>query len=370
MKFIQSKHIHFPKLLPALGLLILGVTPAPALEGMLGIHDPSTVIKCDGNYYVYGTGRGISVLTSSNGFSWQRGERVIDRIPESVKSFMPENDGQSVWAPDIIKLDGKFSLYYSSDNPTGPYKDEGLLWPDNEGGKGHNVTALVLPDGSYAVVVSETRPGDVFASKSLDGPWKQIGSIKVKAQPKWHASNVCPIIRPDGGFEIIGRSGDMLISTNGSLGPYVVQGQSIYPQISSLPQYNLEDPVIWYSGGLYHITVNCWSDRKAFLLTSPNGITDWTNRGLAYDPTKDFLRYSDGTVNHWNKIERPGIYMENGQVIYFTFAVIDVPKEQDRGNMLHGSKVIVAPFDGAALDRDLQNAAGMPSPPSPSAKHQ
>ena len=281
------------------------------------------------------------------------------------------------WDGKIIKgPDGKYHLFASrwdqskghggwwgscavqavSDDPTGPYKDKGLLWPDNEGGKGHNVTALVLPDERYAVVVSETRPGDVFVSKSLDGPWEQIGSIKVKDQPNWHASNVCPIIRPDGGFEIIGRSGDILISTNGILGPYVVQGPSIYPDISGLPQHNLEDPVIWYSGGLYHITVNCWSDRKAFLLTSPNGITGWTNRGLAYDPTKDFLRYTDGTVNHWNKIERPGIYMENGQVTYFTFAVIDVPKEEDRGNEPHGSKVIVVPFDGAALDRDLQSA--------------
>ena len=257
-----------------------------------------------------------------------------------------------------------------SDNPTGPYEDRGLLWPGNEDGKGHNVTALVLPDGSYAVVVSETRPGDVFVSRSLEGPWEQIGSIKVKDQPKWHASNVCPIIRPDGAFEIIGRSGDILISTNGILGPYVIQGPSIYPKISGLPQYNLEDPVIWYGGGLYHITVNCWSDRQAFLLTSPNGITDWTNRGLAYDPTKDFLRYTDGTVNHWNKIERPGIYMENGNVVYFTFAVIDVAKEEDRGNMPHGSKVIVVPFDGAALDRDLQSGDSGGSPASSSAKGQ
>ena len=32
-------------------------------------------------------------------------------------------------------------------------------------------------------------------------------------------------------------------------------------------------------------------------------------------------------------------------------------KEQDHGNDGHGSKVIVIPFDGAALDRDLQPAA-------------
>jgi hypothetical protein len=36
-----------------------------------------------------------------------------------------------------------------------------------------------------------------------------------------------------------------------------------------------------------------------------------------------------------------------------TLASIDIPKDQDRGNEPHGSKVIVIPFDGAALDRDL-----------------
>jgi hypothetical protein len=41
--------------------------------------------------------------------------------------------------------------------------------------------------------------------------------------------------------------------------------------------------------------------------------------------------------------------------------VIDVEKEEDQGNDGHGSKVIVIPFDGAALDRDLQSAAGSPS---------
>ncbi len=92
---------------------VLAGAPAWALDGMIGIHDPSTVIKCDGNYYVFGTGRGISVLTSSNGFDWQRGGRVFDRIPDSVRQFCPKNDGQSVWAPDIIKLNGQYYLYYA-----------------------------------------------------------------------------------------------------------------------------------------------------------------------------------------------------------------------------------------------------------------
>jgi hypothetical protein len=177
-------------------------------------------------------------------------------------------------------------------------------------------------------------------------------------------SNVSIMVRPDGNFEIAPRSGAVLISTTGILGPYKIQGPGIYPNISDLPRKNLEDPVIWYSGGLYHIVVNCWSERKAYHLTSPDGIGNWTNRGLAYDPTTNFVRYTDGTVNHWDKMERPGVLLIDGHVAYFTLASLDVPKEEELGNDIHGSKIVVIPFDGVALDRDLQKFA-----PQAPAKH-
>ncbi len=289
------------------------------------------------------------------------------------------------WDGQILKSpDGKFHLFASrwdqakghsawgqslavhavSDNIVGPYVDKGLCWPDSQGGKGHNVTALVLPDGRYAVVVSETRPGDVFVSKSLDGPWEHLGAIQVDPNgfnPRdARMSNVAVLVRPDGKFEIVPRSGAIWISDAGILGPYKLQGPSIYPGLPDLPTRNLEDPAIWYSGGLYHIVVNCWSARKAYHLTSPDGIHNWTNRGIAYDPTVDFVRYTDGTVNHWALMERPGVVIENGHVTHFTFAVLDVSKREEQGNDAHGSKIIVVPFDGAALDRDLQNPPARP----------
>jgi hypothetical protein len=139
-----------------------------------------------------------------------------------------------------------------------------------------------------------------------------------------------------------------------------VQGPSVYPAIDRLPKHdlqNLEDPVIWFSGGLYHIVVNNWSDRKAHHLTSKDGIHHWTYRGLAYDPTRDVARYTDGTVNHWEKLERPGVFLEHGHVVAVSLAALDVPKEQEKGNDNHGSKIVVLPFDGEALDRDLASAA-------------
>jgi len=253
---------------------------------------------------------------------------------------------------------GSSAVHAVSDKAIGPYADKGLCWPDNQGGKGHNVTALVLPDGRYAVLVSETRPGDVFVSKSLDGPWDSLGSIKVVTNEFsrfGQMSNVSIMARPDGDFMIVARSGAIWISKNGILGPYTVQGPSVYPKVAGLPLRNLEDPAVWFSGGLYHIVVNGWSDRKAYHITSKDGINDWMLRGLAYDPTKDFVRYTDGTVNHWEKIERPGVLMENGHVTHFTFAVLDVPKDQEKPNDTHGSKVIVVPFDGVGFDRDMQS---------------
>lgn len=285
------------------------------------------------------------------------------------------------WDGRILKgADGKYHLFASrwdqsrghkawveslavhavSDMAMGPYVDKGVMWPMDWGGKGHNVTALLMPDGRYAVVVSETRPGDVFVSRSPDGPWEHLGAIRVvrnEFSDYGRMSNVAIMIRPDGDYMIVARSGAIWISKQGILGPYTVQGPPIYPQVEGLPLINLEDPAIWYSGGLYHIVVNSWSERKAWHLTSEDGIHHWKFRGLAYDPTTDFLRYTDGTINHWNKIERPGVLLENGHVTAFTFAVLDVEKNEELGNDEHGSKIIVVPFDGAALDRDLHGTA-------------
>lgn len=247
---------------------------------------------------------------------------------------------------------GSIAIHATSDNVIGPYVDQGPCWPTNQNGKGHNVTALTMPDGRYAITISETRPGEVFASKSLDGPWESLGKITVKDNPKWHASNATPVLRNDGQYMIVQRSGQIMIAKD-IIGPYEIQGKSIYPDVKGLTLENLEDPIAWYSGGLYHIVVNSWSQRKAFHITSANGIDHWTLRGLAYDPTTDFLRYTDGTINHWNKIERPGVLLKNGHVTHFIFAVIDVPKDKEKGHDPHGSKIIVVPFDGEALDRDL-----------------
>ena len=48
-------------------------------------------------------------------------------------------------------------------------------------------------------------------------------------------SNVSLMVRPDGKFEIVAASGAIMISTDGILGPYKLQGRSIYPDLPGLP---------------------------------------------------------------------------------------------------------------------------------------
>ncbi len=46
--------------------------PAMALNGSPGIHDPSTVIECDGKYYAFGTG-GNGIMSEDGGWTWHGG---------------------------------------------------------------------------------------------------------------------------------------------------------------------------------------------------------------------------------------------------------------------------------------------------------
>ncbi len=242
----------------------------------------------------------------------------------------------------------------SESSPLGPYVDKGLAFTDN-GGRGHNVTAGVLTDGRYCLLVSETRPASIYLSSSLDGPWTFQGAITIDGNgysTDGTQSNVSMTVRPDGSILMVSRHGIIMLSTTGIMGPYKVQGPTVYPDIPNRNFANAEDPVIWYSGGKYHITYNYWDSRVAYHLVSPDGIHGWVNAGVAYDPTMPFVRYTDGTVNMWRKIERPGVLIEDGHVTHFTFAAIDVEKEQDLGNDNHGSKIIVVPFDGALFDAD------------------
>ncbi len=366
VRFSKKKLLVSSAIILAAAVLMAAVFAIRGLEDMPDDTQPASVsqfMDCFEPMPIVGElrtdcwGSGVGPRDQSNGledssntyFCYWDGKILKDKKSGTYYMFASrwnESAGHNGWF-------GSNAVYATSDSLYGPYTDKGLLWPDDQGGKGHNVWPLELkkhdPNGKYAIVVSETRGGDVFVSDSLDGPWKNIGSLQVN-EGYWQ-SNTCLIVRPDGRYEIINRNGDIAISDD-LLGVYEVQTRNIWGQVRGMPTECIEDAVMWYSDGLYHVTVNKWDSRNAYYLTSENGIDGWKlNPGSAYQPDEDFLRYEDGTVNHWNKIERPNVYIEDGVVKAMTFSVIDVPKDQEAGYDSHGSKVIVVPFDGEELHR-------------------
>ena len=74
-------------------------------------HDP-VLIKQDSTYYIFCTGWGISVLSSTDMKTWKKEKPVFTKAPEwavdSVKGFKGH-----IWAPDISYFNGEYYLYYS-----------------------------------------------------------------------------------------------------------------------------------------------------------------------------------------------------------------------------------------------------------------
>ena len=173
---------------------------------------------------------------------------------------------------------GSLAVEAVSDCLYGPYdQKERLLWPDSQGGLGHNVYVFRLrdgdPAGKYAAIVSDTRPGDIFTTDSLDeGRWVYRGPVKLD-RGYFFRANICIILRPDGAYELLNRDGLIALCRGSILDTFQLEQENLWPQVEGLPTVNMEDPVLWFSGGLYHCVVNQWSTRKAL-----HHFREWTGR--------------------------------------------------------------------------------------------
>jgi MYXO-CTERM domain-containing protein len=324
-------------------------------------------------------------------------------VPRDLSNGIESAKGAGVhpdyyyWDGQIIRAkDGKYHLFlstfsgntnfgtswFNSDayhavsetNVLGPYVRKGFIYDENGSHKGHNVTALELPGGEYAVVVSETVPFTIYKSTSLDGPWTSC-----KPTSQIGASNVSLIPRHDGRYQIVERNGTIAISDT-LCGTYVkqtptcdypqndknAQGNpvvgSIYGKRTSIPGVSnpthiwQEDPHIWRSGGVYHVIYSGSGDRVGWHVYSTDGL-NWKDNGYAWSPReyqKMFCYEGTTTCSQWYKIERPGVVLQDGHPTHITWAVADVDKDnQVLPGTNHGTKIIVVPFDGVAFDKDF-----------------
>lgn len=320
---------------------------------------------------------------------------VAGVLPRDLSNGIENAKGAGVhpdyyyWDGQIIRAkDGKFHLFMSTfsgdtnfgtswqssdafhaisqTNVLGPYLRQDFVYSNNGSHKGHNVSAVELPDGSYAVIVSEIVPFTIYKSNSLDGPWtgcqptSQVG-----------ASNISLFPRHDGKFQIVERNGTIAIAET-LCGTYVKQKptcsytqnatDSIYPKRTSIPGVSnpaytwQEDPHIWRSGGTYHVIYSGSGDRVGWHVYSPDGL-NWKDNGYAWSPRdyqKIFCYEGTTTCSQWYKMERPGVVLQDGHPTHITWAVSDVDKDnQVLPGTNHGTKIVVVPFDGVTFDNDF-----------------
>jgi arabinan endo-1,5-alpha-L-arabinosidase len=110
------------------------------------VHDPSTIIRCGDEFWLFATGTGVKALRSKDLATWREGPAVFSTAPAWTREVVA-NHRSYFWAPDVIQAGGCYLLYYSvsswgkntsaiglastptlnPDDPKFGWKDEGLV---------------------------------------------------------------------------------------------------------------------------------------------------------------------------------------------------------------------------------------------------
>jgi arabinan endo-1,5-alpha-L-arabinosidase len=110
------------------------------------VHDPSTIVKCKDEYWVFATSSGVNGGVTSwhskDLVQWAAGPSILTDSPQWVWDDVPNNNG-GFWAPDVMYFHGRYLLYYAASswgvrdsgiglatNPTLDPADPAYKWTD------------------------------------------------------------------------------------------------------------------------------------------------------------------------------------------------------------------------------------------------
>jgi arabinan endo-1,5-alpha-L-arabinosidase len=106
-------------------------------------HDPSTLVREGDSWWFFHTGQGIRASFSRDLREWRETGPVLNPPPPWTKELVPGYRGHT-WAPDLIRRDGRWWLYYSvstfgkntsaiglASNPTLDPRSSDYRWADH-----------------------------------------------------------------------------------------------------------------------------------------------------------------------------------------------------------------------------------------------
>ncbi len=143
-----------------LAALLMADSLAFALDGVVGIHDPSTIVLSDGKYYTWGTGG--NGLVSDDGWTWRRG------------AMLPRRG----LAPDVIHIGDRYYVYVAANIGAQPKAAVNMIWsktldPDSPDYKWEEGGVVASSDG---VEDSNAIDPGVFRDPNDGRLWLVYGS--------------------------------------------------------------------------------------------------------------------------------------------------------------------------------------------------
>jgi len=131
--------------------------PEPPVESLWGVHDPAIYHDPETNhYYIYCTN--ATCHRSDDLIHWERIGKIVEEPPAESSDWV---GGDSIWAPDIVKVNNEYRLYCSnsswgvrqsciflavSDNAEGPFIPRGCVIKTSSKSPVNAIDANIIED--------------------------------------------------------------------------------------------------------------------------------------------------------------------------------------------------------------------------------
>jgi predicted GH43/DUF377 family glycosyl hydrolase len=318
--------------------------------------------------------------------------KMIQPVPPAAMFVDP---GFIVWCGTMVRDEaGKCHLFYSrwprelghyawvthsevahavADQPLGPYRFVEVALPARgadhwDGLCTHNPTVMKFGGKYYLYYMGNTgdrQPGKplnwthrnrqrigVAVADSPNGPWRRTDQPLIEPTPGFYdalcLANPSVVERPEGGYLMVYKAvGDQgkppfggpvvhVVATSDSpTGPFTKQPQPVFTKAGDT--FAAEDPFIWRGKDRYWAVVKDFKGGftgrgpSLALFESANGI-DWKPAAHPLVSTLK-LTWSDGKTTPLEKLERPQIYLENGEPAVLFCAAAPAGKLEESFNV-------------------------------------
>ena len=241
-------------------------------------------------------------------------------------------DGRATHCPQIMKIGGKYVLFYT-----------GMTHPFNE-----PELPLSFLDPRVLISRSNKRTG-IAVADSVFGPWTRFDKPLIETRPDQYdnflISNAAPCQCPDGRMLVAYKSirymerpfnelSDKRRTVHKSiqkLGVVIFDSYNgdvtLNRSNTPITDYHLEDPFIWHDADGFNMMAKDMSGQCCGEIMG--GVHGISSDGLHWEFEKDNLFYSrkilwdDGITREMGNLERPFILFEDGKPAYAFFATSD-----------------------------------------------